>query len=97
MRHVPNDATAYPPGVGTIGPRRCGAYLVSLALILTSPAGHAYVTTPGSALMFPSLCRAVGAMPAPEVEPPPADYCAERTAMMPKRRRTRAYRIATER
>jgi hypothetical protein len=25
-------------------------------LILTSPAGHTYVTTPGSALLFPSLC-----------------------------------------
>ena len=28
---------------------------------------------------------------------PPHDYCAERTAMMPKRRRTRAHHIATER
>jgi hypothetical protein len=69
-------------------------------LILTSPAGHTYVTTPGSALLFPSLCRNTGGVPAPEADPPP-DYCAERTAMMPKRRRTRAqnraHRIATER
>lgn len=69
-------------------------------LILTSPTGQTYVTTPGSALLFPSLCHATGGMPAPEADPP-ADYCAERTAMMPKRRRTRAkdraYRIATER
>jgi hypothetical protein len=69
-------------------------------LILTSQAGQTYVTTPGSALLFPSLCRAVGGMPAAEVEAP-QDYCAERTAMMPKRRRTRAqqraYRVATER
>jgi hypothetical protein len=69
-------------------------------LILTSPSGHTYVTTPGSALLFPSLCHAVGGMPAPEVDPP-ADYCADRTAMMPKRRRTRAQsraqRVATER
>jgi Domain of unknown function (DUF222) len=69
-------------------------------LILTSPSGQTYVTTPGSALLFPSLCRSVGGMPAPEVDLP-QDYCAERTAMMPKRRRTRAqdraYRIATER
>jgi hypothetical protein len=40
-------------------------------------------------------------MPAPEADTPPADYCAERTAMMPKRRRTRAqdraYKVATER
>jgi hypothetical protein len=70
-------------------------------LILTSPAGRTYVTTPGSALLFPSLCYSVGGMPAPEADPPPIDYCAPRTAMMPKRRRTRAQdratRIATER
>ncbi|ORW32169.1 HNH endonuclease signature motif containing protein, partial [Mycobacterium palustre] len=69
-------------------------------LIVTSPAGHTYVTTPGSALLFPSLCRAVGGMPAAETDLTP-DYCAERTAMMPKRRRTRAQNrasaIATER
>ncbi len=69
-------------------------------LILTSPAGHTYVTTPGSALLFPSLCRWVGGMPAAEADPTP-DYGGERTAMIPKRRRTRAQaraaRIATER
>jgi hypothetical protein len=69
-------------------------------LILTAPSGHTYVTTPGSALLFPSFCRSVGGMPAPEADPP-ADYGAERSAMMPKRRRTRAQnratRIATER
>ncbi|GAB1815051.1 hypothetical protein MUNTM_40900 [Mycobacterium sp. MUNTM1] len=69
-------------------------------LILTSPAGHTYVTTPGSALLFPSLCQSIGAMPAAEVDPP-QDYCAERTAMMPRRTRTRAQhraaRIGTER
>jgi len=70
-------------------------------LILKSPAGHTYVTTPGSALLFPSLCYAVGGMPAPEIDAPVDDYCAPRTAMMPKRRRTRAQnhaaRVATER
>jgi hypothetical protein len=70
-------------------------------LILTSPAGHTYVTTPGSALLFPSLCHAVGGMPAPETDLPPADYCTDRAAMMPKRRRTRAQdrtrRITTQR
>ena len=70
-------------------------------LILTSPAGQTYVTTPGSALLFPSLCHAVGGMPAPEADPPPENYCAQRSAMMPKRRRTRtqdrANRVATER
>ncbi len=69
-------------------------------LILTSPAGNTYVTTPGSALLFPSLCHAVGGMPTPEADPP-ADHCGDRTAMMPKRRRTRAQhhaqRITTER
>ena len=70
-------------------------------LILTSPAGDTHVTTPGSALLFPSLCHAVGGMPAPEAQTPPEDYCAQRTAMMPKRRRTRtqdrAHRVAVER
>jgi hypothetical protein len=70
-------------------------------LILTSPSGQTYVTTPGSALLFPSLCHAAGGMPAPEVDVAPADPCSERTAMMPKRRRTRAQeraqRIAAER
>jgi hypothetical protein len=71
-------------------------------LILTSPAGQTYVTTPGSALLFPSLCYASGGLPAPEADPPPAaEYCAERAAMMPTRRRTRAQdraaRVATER
>ncbi|ORV49566.1 hypothetical protein AWC05_02315 [Mycobacterium florentinum] len=69
-------------------------------LILTSPSGRTHVTTPGSALLFPSLCRSTGGLPAAEAEPP-LDYCAERTAMMPKRRRTRAQdratRVATER
>jgi Domain of unknown function (DUF222) len=69
-------------------------------LILTSEAGQTHVTTPGSALLFPSLCRSVGGLACPEADPPP-DYCAPRTAMMPKRRRTRAqdrgYRVATER
>ncbi|MGO8853661.1 MAG: hypothetical protein ACLQE4_29020, partial [Mycobacterium sp.] len=66
-----------------------------------SPAGCTYVTTPGSALLFPSLCYAVGGMPAVEVDPHPEDYCGDRTAMMPTRTRTRtqhrAQRVATER
>jgi hypothetical protein len=67
---------------------------------LISPAGQTYVTTPGSALLFPSLCQATGAIAAPEADASP-DYCAQRSAMMPKRRRTRAkdraYRVAAER
>jgi Domain of unknown function (DUF222) len=74
--------------------------LPDATVILTSPSGQTYVTTPGSALLFPSLCLSTGGMPAPEADPP-VDYCGDRTAMMPKRRRTRAqnraHRIATER
>lgn len=73
--------------------------LPDATLILTSPAGRTYVTTPGSALLFPSLCAATGAIAAPEADQ--QDYCTDRTAMMPKRRRTRTqdrtYRVATER
>lgn len=40
-------------------------------------------------------------MPALETDPPPQNYCGDRSAMMPKRRRTRAKwrasRVATER
>jgi hypothetical protein len=58
-------------------------------LIWTSPAGQTYVTTPGSALLFPSLSA-----PTPMTDPPVSIsspvQCANRTAMMPKRRRTRA-------
>ena len=69
-------------------------------MILNSPSGQTYVTTPGSALLFPSLCVPTGDLPAPETDPP-LDYCGDRTAMMPRRRRTReqdrAHRIAAER
>ncbi|POX88427.1 HNH endonuclease signature motif containing protein, partial [Mycobacterium kansasii] len=68
-------------------------------LILTSPAGRTHVTTPGSALLFPNLCAPTGELP--EHTQLPTDHCGERSAMMPKRRRTRAqdkaYRIAAER
>jgi hypothetical protein len=57
-------------------------------LIWTSPSGHTYVTTPGSALLFPSLCRPTGDLPAPR---PRSDHRrGSRDAMMPKRARTRA-------
>lgn len=68
-------------------------------LILTAPSGRSYVTTPGSALLFPSLCAPTG-----EIRPPvprAADHCGERAAMVPKRSRTRAqnraHRVAAER
>jgi hypothetical protein len=43
-------------------------------LILTSPAGHTYVTTPGSALLFSSLCLSTGGSrhPKPTHHPTPA-------------------------
>lgn len=68
-------------------------------IILAAPSGQAYVSTPGSALLFPSLCMPTFDLAPPE--PKPDDRCAERTAMMPRRRRTRAQnraaRINTER
>ncbi|HWS91519.1 MAG TPA: DUF222 domain-containing protein, partial [Mycobacterium sp.] len=68
-------------------------------VIWTLPDGHTYVTTPGSALLFPSLCAPTGNLPA--VETPAKERCGERTAMMPLRTATRAQnraaRIATER
>lgn len=68
-------------------------------LILTSPAGRTYVTTPGSALLFPALCAPTGDLPAPAAAR--TEPCGERTAMMPRRATTRAHnrahRIATER
>jgi Domain of unknown function (DUF222) len=64
------------------------------------PDGHTYVTTPGSALLFPSLCAPTGDVPAPRAGSAD-DHCGERIAMMPKRHRTRAqnraHRIAAER
>jgi hypothetical protein len=70
-------------------------------VILTSPSGQTYVTTPGSALLFPNLCRPTGSLTAPHADTAPLDRCGDRTAMMPKRRRTRAqnraHQIATER
>ena len=60
--------------------------------------GHTYVTTPGSALLFPGLCAPTGDLPAPAAGP---ERCGQRSAMMPLRTRTRAQnraqRIATER
>lgn len=68
-------------------------------VILTSPAGQTYVTTPGSSLLFPRLCAPTGELPPPLRRDD--DRCGDRAAMMPRRRRTRAQhratRIATER
>lgn len=68
-------------------------------MIWTSPSGETYVTTPGSALLFRSLCAPTGELTVPDVMVD--GRCGERTAMMPTRRRTRAqnraHRIAAER
>ncbi len=68
-------------------------------VIWTLPGGHTYVTTPGSALLFPYLCAPTGNLPARAM--PGAERCSDRTAMMPLRIGTRAqnrvHRVATER
>lgn len=67
-------------------------------VIWTLPDRDTYVTTPGSALLFPSLCVPTGTPPASEAR---AERCGERTATMPLRTTTRAqnraHRIAAER
>jgi len=69
-------------------------------VIWTMPSGHTYVTTPGSALLFPTLCAPTGDLPTPDPAGG-ADRCCDRTAMMPLRTTTRAqnraHRIAAER
>ena len=78
----------------------CDQQLPDETVILTSPSGQTYVTTPGSALLFPSLCLPTGDLLVSKAGPA-GDYCGDRTAMMPTRRRTRAQdranRIAVER
>ena len=57
-------------------------------VIWTSPTGHVYTTKPGSALLFPSLCRPTGELwPG---DPPQPDSSEARDALMPRRRQTRA-------
>jgi hypothetical protein len=57
-------------------------------LIWTLPDGQTYVTTPGSALLFPNLCGPTGELEVPT--PTNEVRCGDRAAMMPTRRRTRA-------
>ena len=64
------------------------------------PDGRTYVTTPGSALLFPTLCEPTGDLPSFDTDGT-QPRCGDRTAMMPKRHRTRAqnraHRINAER
>jgi hypothetical protein len=68
-------------------------------VIWVLPDGHTYVTTPGSALLFPSLCAPNGELP--PVLPTTDIRCGSRDALMPTRTRTRtqnrANRINAER
>ena len=50
--------------------------------------GQTYVTTPGSAVLFPSLCTPTGHLPT--VQLASGARCANREAMMPTRTPTRA-------
>jgi Domain of unknown function (DUF222) len=73
--------------------------LPDATVIWTMPSGQTYVTTPGSALLFPVLCVPTGDVAARV--PAVADRCGDRTAMMPLRTTTRAqnraHRIDAER
>jgi hypothetical protein len=73
--------------------------LPDATLIWTSSSGQTYVTTPGSTLLFPSLCTPTGELP--PVAAPAKERCGDRTAMVPLRTTTRAQnraaRIAAER
>lgn len=68
-------------------------------VIWTLPSGQVYVTSPGSAILFPALV--VSTSDVPQLPPAYDIRCGERTAMMPTRRRTRAQeraqRVTTER
>jgi hypothetical protein len=62
--------------------------LPDATVIWTLPSGQMYVTTPGSALLFPTLCAPTAELPPPD--PKPADRTGDRTVMMPRRNATRA-------
>jgi Domain of unknown function (DUF222) len=57
-------------------------------VIWTLPSGQTYVTSPGSAILFPALTVPTGELP--KLTRTSNDRCGERPAMMPTRRRTRA-------
>ncbi|WP_317160904.1 hypothetical protein [[Mycobacterium] appelbergii] len=67
-------------------------------VIWRAPTGHEYTTYPGSTLLIPALVKPTGTLILPNTIPPTAG---DRTAMMPKRRHTRAHdtaqRITAER
>lgn len=62
-------------------------------VVWTAPTGRTYITRPGSAELFPSLCRSTGKLALPEPRTI-AQSTGDRDAMMPKRRHTRAHNRA---
>ncbi len=56
-------------------------------IILTAPTGHNYATEAHGAAMFPTLGQSTGELPIPPALAPPDT---DRTAMMPRRKQTRA-------
>ena len=67
-------------------------------VVWTLPEGRTYITTPGSAMLFPTLMSPTGTLPDPDPAP---ESRSDKTAMMPRRKNTRAanraHSIATER
>jgi hypothetical protein len=61
--------------------------------IWTSPAAERYITHPGSAIIFPSLCAPTGPLP-PIPDQPRTPDGGDKTAKMPRRQRTRAQQRA---
>jgi hypothetical protein len=71
-------------------------------IILTTPTGHTYTSIPTSRLLFPTVNTTSAPIPPGKPTPrAPKPRAPDRTAKMPKRKRTkakdRAYRIAAER
>jgi hypothetical protein len=62
-------------------------------LILTSPSGRTYITTPGGALFFPQLAATTGELILPQSTASPPHPL--RGICMPTRKRTRAQDRAT--
>jgi hypothetical protein len=62
--------------------------LPDATVIWTSPSGQTYITTPGSALLFPSLCAPTELLTTQATRTD--RRCGDRNLMMPQRRRTRA-------
>jgi hypothetical protein len=61
-------------------------------VVWSAPTGHTYTTHPGSLQLFPTLCEPTGTLWT--ADPPVTEPTADRAAMMPKRRHTRAHNTA---